>query len=153
MRWLLEKLLTVVARQVRALLFNPVDLGVIAVVEQAGKVVLVRHSYKSGWLLPGGAVERNEPPGETILRELREEIGLTASEPPELYGVYTRRGVWVTNYVLLYRVRGAQFTFKPSWEIRELRLVDPENPPLGTGRAPWRRFQEIYSGAAQSPNW
>lgn len=150
---LLEKLLTVVSRLARALVLNPVDLGAIAVVEQAGKVVLVRHSYKSGWLLPGGAVEHNEPPAEAIVRELREEIGLTTSEPPELFGVYARRGVWATNYVLLYRIREAQFAFKPSWEIRELLLVDPAYPPAGTGAGSLRRLQEIYFGAAQSPNW
>jgi 8-oxo-dGTP pyrophosphatase MutT (NUDIX family) len=148
----LAKVLSVAARYVRALILHPVDVGAVALVEQEGRIVLVRHSYKLGWMFPGGGVGRNEPPALAIMRELREEIGLTASAPPELLGAYTRPGVWASNLVLWYRVREAVFTFKPNLEIRDLILVDPAQLPQGVSAAVRRRLQELAYGA-QSPKW
>lgn len=42
------------------------------------KVVLVKLRYAPGWRLPGGGRAQNEDPREAVLRELREEIGMTA---------------------------------------------------------------------------
>ena len=134
-------------------LLHPVDVGVAAIVEQAGRVVLVRHSYKSGWLLPGGAVERGEPPADAVIRELQEEIGLTQSAPPQLLGVFVRRHCWATNLVLLYRVREAVFVFRPSWEIRAITLADPAALPAGTSRAVHRRLKEMTGEATQARFW
>ncbi len=153
MRRFLEKCLAIFIRYVRALILHPVDLGVVAVVEQDDHIVLVRHSYRGGWMLPGGAVDRNEVPGHAILRELREEIGLTASAPPALLGAYIRPGLWASNLVLLYHVRQAEFAFKPSWEICEHCVVSPLNPPQGTTPAVRRRLQELYGGEPPVPRW
>lgn len=114
---------------------SPFLPGVVAVVEADGKVVLVRHSYIDGWLLPGGGVKGGEHPRAAVLRELREEIGLTASAPPEFVGMTVKRRGLITSLVVLYRVRDAEFSFRPNLEIRELRLVDPlalppEIPPI-----------------------
>lgn len=150
---ILQKLIRFSVRHIRALLLAPVDLGVAAVVERDDKIVLVRHSYKSGLMFPGGAVDRNEHPTDAILREMREEIGLTASAPPELVGVFAGRRGWVANVVLLYRIRDAQFTFAPSWEIRELALADPQAPPQDASTATRRRLAEIFDGAPVSHRW
>lgn len=141
------------AAHIRALLFSPVDLGVVGLVEQGGRFVLVRHSYKEGWMLPGGAVNRGEPPADAILRELQEEIGLTRSAPPQLVGVYTRKLGLTTNIILLYRVREARFVFRPSWEIREIRMADPADPPPGTHPGTCRRFLELMGEASPAPYW
>jgi 8-oxo-dGTP pyrophosphatase MutT (NUDIX family) len=45
--------------------------------DRDGRVLLVRPSYKSGWDLPGGAGEADEPPWATAAREAREETGWT----------------------------------------------------------------------------
>ncbi len=67
-------------------------LGAKAVVinDKNGKVLLVRHSYKgkSKWYLPGGAVECDEAPIDTIKRELAEELRLIAKDET-LVGIYT----------------------------------------------------------------
>jgi 8-oxo-dGTP pyrophosphatase MutT (NUDIX family) len=153
MRRFLEKCLSLGLSLLRVLL-HPVDLGVVAIAEQGGKVVLVRHSYKSGWMLPGGAVERGEAPAEAILRELQEEIGLTQSAKPQLVGLFTqRRAVYATNVIALYRVREAVFVFKPNFEIRALRLADPARPPEGTSPAVRRRLAELMGEAPQKPYW
>jgi len=54
-------------------------LGVIGVVvDDAGRVLLLKHSYRNEfpWGLPAGWARRGEQPEETIVRELREEVGL-----------------------------------------------------------------------------
>jgi 8-oxo-dGTP pyrophosphatase MutT (NUDIX family) len=133
--------------------WTPVDLGVIGLVEQGGKIVLVRHSYKSGWMLPGGAVRRGEPPADAIIREMQEEIGLTHSATPQLAGIFMRRLGFASNLVALYRVREAVFVFKPSFEIRAIRLVDPAAPPSDVAPSVTRRFRELIGEAPQAPYW
>jgi ADP-ribose pyrophosphatase YjhB (NUDIX family) len=41
------------------------------------KIILVRLRYAPGWRLPGGGRGEHEDPRDAVLRELREEIGLT----------------------------------------------------------------------------
>jgi 8-oxo-dGTP pyrophosphatase MutT (NUDIX family) len=132
---------------------SPVAFAALALVEQAGKVVLVRHSYATGWHLPGGGVKRGESPEKAVLRELEEELGLTWSSEPEFVGIFIRK-VWpVTNVIALYRLREARFDFKPSLEIREIVLADPASPPPGTKAGVRRRLLELAGLAPQSPYW
>lgn len=42
------------------------------------KVILVRLRYAPGWRLPGGGRSEDENPRHAVLRELREEIGMTS---------------------------------------------------------------------------
>lgn len=43
--------------------------------DQTGRVLLVEPSYKPNWEIPGGAVEADESPWATAIRELTEELG------------------------------------------------------------------------------
>lgn len=43
---------------------------------RAGEVLLCELTYKQEWDLPGGVVDRGEPPAATVARELHEELGL-----------------------------------------------------------------------------
>ncbi|MGD0189476.1 MAG: NUDIX domain-containing protein [Rhizomicrobium sp.] len=135
-------------------LMSPVAFGVNAIVDaEGGKVVLVRQTYMQGLHLPGGGVSAGEPPAEAIIRELREEIGLTSSSPPEFIGLYTRQFGFVTNVVALYRVRDAKFDFKPNFEIREIAIVDPRVPPEEARPGTRRRLEELTGASPVSPYW
>src|ERR1700744_1578953 len=90
-------------------LLAPVAYAACALIVRDGKVLLVRHSYVSGWLLPGGGVARGEPAEDAILREMREEIGMTRASPPALFGLYSRRAGWATNVIALYRFDDMEF--------------------------------------------
>ncbi|MET8183814.1 NUDIX hydrolase [Streptomyces sp. NPDC005336] len=57
--------------------------------DAVGRVLLVKPTYKPGWDLPGGMAEANEPPEQTVVRELREELGLEI----------TVRGLLVVDWV------------------------------------------------------
>lgn len=44
--------------------------------DDAGRVLLVRPTYKPGWEIPGGMVEPGESPRAACVREIQEELGL-----------------------------------------------------------------------------
>jgi 8-oxo-dGTP pyrophosphatase MutT (NUDIX family) len=44
--------------------------------DAGGRILLVKPTYKEGWLLPGGVIEAGESPLTACLRECGEELGL-----------------------------------------------------------------------------
>ena len=89
-----------------------------------GKVLKVRHSYRRGWSLPGGAVRPGEDPRLAACRELREEVGLNI-QPDDLNLVRDKRSG--RRHYHLYECRLAerpQIDTK-NWEIVEARFLDP----------------------------
>jgi len=61
--------------------------------DQSGKILIVKPSYRDGWLLPGGVVEPNESPVDALKREIHEELGITV----------TIGKLKCTDYVLAHR--------------------------------------------------
>lgn len=58
-------------------------IGVIGLITLDGsQVLLVRPSYRDGWVPPGGFIGRREEPVEALQRELREELGLEVAFEP-----------------------------------------------------------------------
>ena len=45
--------------------------------DAAGRIFIVKPTYRTGWLIPGGAVETDEAPSVTCCREVAEELGIT----------------------------------------------------------------------------
>src|SRR5438067_1501989 len=45
--------------------------------DAAGRILMVRPTYKDYWDIPGGYVEPGESPRAACIREVREELGLT----------------------------------------------------------------------------
>lgn len=62
-----------------------VGVGMVPL-DDAGRVLLLRHVFHphTPWGLPGGWLNRHEAPAAGVLRELREETGLTAVLGPVL---------------------------------------------------------------------
>jgi 8-oxo-dGTP pyrophosphatase MutT (NUDIX family) len=53
----------------------------VLALDEAGRILLVRHSYGSGrWMLPGGGIKRGEDPLAAGVRELREETACEIAE-------------------------------------------------------------------------
>jgi 8-oxo-dGTP pyrophosphatase MutT (NUDIX family) len=134
-------------------LWAPTALGASALVlDQDGRVLLVRHSYNPGWRLPGGGAGRGEPPADAVLRELGEEVGL-AGGSASFVSLHTKGAGWATMVVALYCVTGARVNFRPNLEIREICFADPRQPPQGTTPATLRRLAEFTGQAPLSLYW
>ena len=72
----------------------------IVVSDGRGRVMLARRSDRRGWQFPQGGVRPGETPRAAMYRELKEELGLEASQVREL----ARMGSWV-SYRLPVRYR------------------------------------------------
>ncbi len=56
-------------------------IGAVAVVvDSDGRILMLKHVFHphAPWGLPGGWMKRNEAPADGVLREIKEETGLTA---------------------------------------------------------------------------
>jgi len=114
---------------------NPLPV-VAALVEHEGAVILARNKgWPEGWYgLVTGFLEKGETPEEGVLRELREELGLTG-EIVRLIGVYAfpQRH----ELIVAYHVR-AQGTVALGEEIEAVKRIPPDKLrawPFGTGLA------------------
>ena len=79
-------------------------VGVAAIIpdEEERRVLLVHHTYRDpAWDFPSGLVGRGEQPDDALRRELREEVGLSATIGPLLRAVHHTRGRHLSLY---YRV-------------------------------------------------
>ena len=131
-------------------------LGVRAIViDPQGRVFLVKHSYVSGWHLPGGGVETGETVQEALARELLEEGGITTLEPPVLHGMYfngrvSRRDHVATFIVRVFRQEGGP---RNPREIVDCGFFSPDALPPDTTRGTRARLAEVLNGAAISERW
>ena len=69
---------------------EPVELTVVCLLEDSGSVLLQNRKKEDwhGWALPGGHVEPGESFVDAVIREMREETGLTFT--PVEAGSYSR---------------------------------------------------------------
>lgn len=87
-------------------LFGPRTIGVRGlVVDEEGRVLLVRHTYgKPTWHLPGGGVKRRESLVQALARELREEVGVTITGPVRLLGTYSNMTEGKSDHISVFVV-------------------------------------------------
>ena len=69
---------------------SPVVAGTAAVINNAGKILLMRRSDNHLWVMPGGQMEVGESPSEGVIRETYEETGIRCT-PKALSGIYDSR--------------------------------------------------------------
>jgi ADP-ribose pyrophosphatase YjhB (NUDIX family) len=131
-------------------------LGVRAVVvNEAGEVFLIRHSYVGGWHLPGGGVETGECLLEALARELQEEGNIAFDEPPRLLGVYFNRRASNRDHVAVYVLRRFRQDSppQPNREIIAHGFFRPEALPADTTAGTRTRIAEALFGAPVSDHW
>jgi len=97
-----------------------------AIVNRDGRVLAIRRRDNSHWEPPGGVLDRDESIPEGLIREVREETGLTV-EPEALTGVYKNmvRGI----VALVFRCRTADEPLTSTAEAQEIRWLSAEELP------------------------
>jgi 8-oxo-dGTP diphosphatase len=91
--------------------------GVAVAVWHAGRILVVRQSYRGGLTFPGGGAQAGEDPREAARRELREEVGIAAAAAD-----------------LLPAHSGAVYRDNRGGEVRVFELHLPEAPTLRPDR-------------------
>jgi len=106
--------------------------GASAVVtDEAGRILLVRHSYKDGWSTPGGFLNRRELPTEGLVREVWEEVGLRVTpfdEPVVVLRTEDRIVEFVQQVRLIDEAAGAH-PRSVSAEIDAVQWFEPDELP------------------------
>jgi ADP-ribose pyrophosphatase YjhB (NUDIX family) len=125
------------------------------VLDEQGRVFLVKHSYVAGWHLPGGGVEHGETLGKALAHELREEGNIELLGPPELYGIYWNRRVAWRDHVALYVVRSFRQTAppQPNSEIIAHGFFATDALPDGTTVSTRARIAEVLGGRDAAEIW
>lgn len=109
-------------------------VGVSVLVEQDGRVLLVRRAIEPGlgqWSLPSGFIEWDESPEVAAVREVDEETGLVVADPQLLdvghySGDYRGPGLNIN-----YRASVAGGTLQPADDAAEVRFFARKDlPPL-----------------------
>lgn len=121
-------------------------LGVrAAVLDEEGRVFLVRHSYLPGWHLPGGGVEVGQTLEQALAIELREEGNIRLTGAATLMAIYNNAPHAPRDHVALFVVRDfrQEGPRLPDREIVECGFFPLGGLPEETTAGTRRRLDEI----------
>jgi 8-oxo-dGTP pyrophosphatase MutT (NUDIX family) len=97
-----------------------------------GKLILVKLRYARGWRLPGGGRPANEPAVDAAVRELREEIGMTAHGSVRLATELEERTDFKHDLAALLVVSDVIYRPRWSWEIEQVAEFPIDRLPADT---------------------
>jgi len=129
--------------------------------DEEGRILLLRRSDADNlWGFPGGGMELGERASETVVREVREEVGLDV-EPVTLIGVYSSpeytfaypNGDRVQRLILFFECRVTGGELRPDMEeIMGARYFGPEDelPPMRPCCVAKARDAFVFDGRAYS---
>jgi 8-oxo-dGTP pyrophosphatase MutT (NUDIX family) len=109
----------------------------------AGTIVLVKLRYAAGWRLPGGGRGTNEEPRDAVLRELREEIGMTAHGRVRLACELDERADFKRDLAALFIVEDVRYRPKWSWEVEQVTEASLDSLPDGMSPRALRWISEL----------
>ena len=131
-------------------------LGVRAVVlDGENRVFLVKHSYVSGWHLPGGGVETGETFLSSLKRELIEEGRIEMTGEPVLHGLFFNRRISPRDHVAVYVVREYRQDRmpEPNHEIVACGFFGAAELPPETTRGTRARISEVLESRPMTEDW
>lgn len=101
-------------------IFRPQIYGVKCLIEFEGRILMIRNSYGDmRWTFPGGGFKRNESPEMAVMREVREEVGISLTRVRPL-GEYISTDGYKHDTVKCYTVE----VTTPSFEIERNEIYE-----------------------------
>ena len=122
-------------------------------VDDAGRVLLVKHTYVPGWMLPGGGVEHGQTCLDAVRCELDEEVGVTLLEPPRLIGILANFARQPGDHVALYYAHKWRQRPVVSPEIAASGLFSLRDLPPDASPATRRRVAEYLGETPLAEHW
>jgi ADP-ribose pyrophosphatase YjhB (NUDIX family) len=120
-------------------------VGARALVIKKNSVLLIKHTYVSGWHTIGGAVDKRETPEQAIKRELMEEVSVEAKSL-RLFNIYHNLIEKRDDYVAFYICDDfTEHAPKPNKEIQEKKWFSFDQLPTNITKATHQRIKE-YQG-------
>ncbi len=119
------------------------------------RVFLVKHSYVSGWHLPGGGVEVGETFGDALRRELVEEGRIEVLGEPALHGLFLNSHVSRRDHVAVYLIRNFSQDRLPEAndEIIACGFFDANALPAETTQGTRLRIAEVLESRQPISTW
>jgi ADP-ribose pyrophosphatase YjhB (NUDIX family) len=125
------------------------------VIDENNRIFLVKHSYVSGWHLPGGGVEIGETLIDALIRELHEEANIEPTAPPRLHGIFFNARISRRDHVAVYVLRDFRQIAAPApnREIIAHGFFALADLPNDTTAATRQRIIEVFGGVPIPERW
>jgi 8-oxo-dGTP pyrophosphatase MutT (NUDIX family) len=108
---------------------EPIRISAAIITDESGRMLVVRKRDTAHFMQPGGKLEADETPLETLARELTEELGCILVDA-DFCGIFSADAANEPGQIVeatVYRVRVAG-EVKAAAEIAELAWLDPHKP-------------------------
>lgn len=128
-------------------IYHPITLGVRVMLIRDGRVLLVQHTYRDGWFLPGGGIKKNETVAAAARREAHEEAGATLAEL-SLFGIYSNFSESKSDHVAVFTSTDFQFTGEHDDEIARIDWFPLDALPPDASPGTRDRIAEYLAGGA-----
>ena len=126
-----------------------------AVIDDNGRVLLVRHADRPDWHFPGAGVKRRETIEGALVRKLKEDLGILLVDKPEVFGIYANFQVLPSDHIVFFLVKNWQQPKvpAPSHAITEQAFFAKDTLPAEINDSTRARVREFLDGEPRSPTW
>lgn len=123
-------------------------VGVFAIIQdQQGRVLLCLRNDYNLWNLPGGGLEKGESPWQGVVREVKEETGLTVVVT-RLAGVYSKPEKDEVVFSFVCTIIGGKVTITD--EAKDVQRFSPADIPVNTVPKQIERIKDFYTMEASA---